>query len=350
MTAPTALQQIEKLFEELTLLEQSESQATFLSIGGRGYYENPASDLLLFFFRPDNAHGLGTLFIDAFLEASNFKVNLKATGTLTVQREQGTNDRKRIDLVVSNSTWLLMIENKIWHHQNNPFDSYEELADNLANGRELYFAVLSPSGDSERDNWMGVSYANFINAIDRRLTSCTAEQKVSKWFHFAQDFTLHLTQELYQQAMTPDEIAFVEKHQQQLDQTADLQMRYREHMKEHLCQLSNKTSNTEGAWAKIHDWAIRVYHPIWKNSDIAWWHDRENNHNLTLNVYLSELSEGGIEKAKACFGGSYGMEYWTENNGRYHCWTTRGTLLSKQEAEGKFQTFARELNQLWAAE
>lgn len=55
------LDQYRQLFEELIHLKQSEAQATFLNIGGRGYYENPASDLLQFFFRPDNAHGLGTL-------------------------------------------------------------------------------------------------------------------------------------------------------------------------------------------------------------------------------------------------------------------------------------------------
>ena len=55
------LDQYWHLFEELIHLKQSETQATFLNIGGKGYYENPASDLLQFFFRPDNAHGLGTL-------------------------------------------------------------------------------------------------------------------------------------------------------------------------------------------------------------------------------------------------------------------------------------------------
>ena len=34
---------------------------TILNVGGRGYYENPMSDLLAFFLDPSACHGLGDL-------------------------------------------------------------------------------------------------------------------------------------------------------------------------------------------------------------------------------------------------------------------------------------------------
>ena len=33
-------------------------ELTVFSVGGRGYYENPTTDLLAFFLRPDAEHGL----------------------------------------------------------------------------------------------------------------------------------------------------------------------------------------------------------------------------------------------------------------------------------------------------
>ena len=43
-------------------------EPTIFAMGGRGYYENPASDLLAFFLKPAAAHGLGDLFLSTFLE------------------------------------------------------------------------------------------------------------------------------------------------------------------------------------------------------------------------------------------------------------------------------------------
>ena len=43
-------------------------EMTLFALGGRSYYENPASDLLKFFLKPDAEHGLKDLFLSTFLE------------------------------------------------------------------------------------------------------------------------------------------------------------------------------------------------------------------------------------------------------------------------------------------
>ena len=141
MIASTKLIDIESFLQEMTAFEQHGSNVTFLSIGGRGYYENPTSDLLRFFFQPSNAHELNTIFINAFLEAAGFQGNLNIDQKLLVTREVETKDRKRIDLVISSPQWLLMIENKIWHDQVNPFEQYEQLAAEIAGVREIYWGL-----------------------------------------------------------------------------------------------------------------------------------------------------------------------------------------------------------------
>ena len=345
-TSPT-LSSLEALFAGMALFAQQESEATLLSIGGRGYYENPTSDLLQFFFRPDNAHGLGTLFIDAFLETANLTEQPKVTGAVTVQRELGTEDRKRIDLIIETDDWLLMIENKIWHHQNNPFDSYESLARKLARGRELYYVVLSPNGDSERDNWNGVSYAPFLQAIDERLAGCTNEQKTSKWFHFAQDFTLHLSQELYQQAMTPEEIEFVEQNLVQLDNATQLHTRYRDYLKDHLRNLLNEAGETNLATVKDETWAVRATLPHWKGSNIAWWNNPDDEQSLNLTVYLEEFSEDNLPQAKSIFEEELRMQHWHESQGTSQYWTTIGTPHTKEEAEAKVRACVCAINEIY---
>jgi hypothetical protein len=45
-------------------------ERTIFSLGGRGYYENAASDLLAFFMKPDAEHGFGPLFLEAFWDCT----------------------------------------------------------------------------------------------------------------------------------------------------------------------------------------------------------------------------------------------------------------------------------------
>ncbi len=61
---------------------------TFFSIGGRGYYENPTSDVLAFFMRPDEQHGLGPLFLRAFFDAMRVNHVLLSFEDVTVSREE----------------------------------------------------------------------------------------------------------------------------------------------------------------------------------------------------------------------------------------------------------------------
>ncbi|MDQ8192444.1 PD-(D/E)XK nuclease family protein [Roseibacillus persicicus] len=326
-------------FKQLTHFEQSEPNATFLSIGGRGYYENPASDLLQFFLQPDNAHNLGSLFLEAFLETAFCHKSVKVSGKVQVLREQRTNEGNRIDLMVSTPEWILMIENKIWHDQINPFSNYEELSQSLANGRAQYFAILSPEGRSEQINWKGVSYQNFIDAINSRLSKCSPEIKTSKWFHFAQDFTLHLSQELYEQDMTLKEIQFAEDHQKQLADAEKLQERYRQHLRKRLPTLVSRP----GAEATQENWCIRLRHPEWSKADLAWAHQIKEGYLMKLSVYFYELTETELAEAKVIFGEKHRLLHSWESNGRTQFWRTEDPFQTRKEAESKLQEFANEL-------
>ena len=130
-------------------------ERTIFSLGGRGYYENATSDMLAFFLRPDAEHGFGTLFLSALFECMGEVAIPEITGA-TVEREIQTAQGNRLDLQIRGKCWCLIVENKIWHIKNNPFDDYEAHAKLLS--KQTYFAILSPDG-GHPDRWRGISYA-----------------------------------------------------------------------------------------------------------------------------------------------------------------------------------------------
>ncbi|MDQ8207354.1 PD-(D/E)XK nuclease family protein [Coraliomargarita sp. SDUM461003] len=332
------------LFEELKQLEQSKPEATLLSIGGRGYYENPASDLLQFFLAPSNAHGLGSLFVDALLEVTGITVPAESLKALTVQREVHTENGNRIDLLLKAPGWILLIENKIWHDQINPFEDYEALAkQRMKPDDQEHYVILSPGGDSSQEGWQGLSYRQLIDALKVRLDTCDGNTKTSKWWHFAQDFVVHLDQELYSKAMTKDEIKFVEKNHQALVEAAKLQERYRVHLLDHLPAVIDAACPMKGAYAKVDSWCIRLHHSKWGASNIAWARDPQNDNRLRLTVYIESPVGRQLEVARKLFEDSRGMDYWAEANGRWQCWTTSASYESSAEAENVLKPLAVEL-------
>lgn len=50
-----------------------EPETTIFSIGGRGYYENPTTDMLAFFFDPSAPHNFGEAIIQVFFDCLNIK-------------------------------------------------------------------------------------------------------------------------------------------------------------------------------------------------------------------------------------------------------------------------------------
>ena len=54
---------LESVLNEVKKYVTPAKEPTLFAVGGRGYYENPASDLLAFFLKPDAEHKLKDLFL-----------------------------------------------------------------------------------------------------------------------------------------------------------------------------------------------------------------------------------------------------------------------------------------------
>ena len=326
------------LFDKLIEHRLSSPEATFLNIGGRGYYENPTSDLLRFFLYPKNAHGLGTLFIEALLSASNINVSKESLEFLNpVERETLTTNNNRIDLLIQAPGWILLVENKIRHEVNNPFSDYENLANQRKKPEDkTFFLILSPQGDSHQENWKGISYQKLITEITKRLAICTPLQKSSKWWHFAMDFTLHLDQELYEKPMTNDQIKFAEQNFTKLSEAAQMQNRYRKHVREHLKNRIEKDLNLQDvSFSNDRKWAEHFYSASWPESYPVWRIEPdEDTFKVCFSIYMNYATDSQIQSALNEFALNTKLKHSVEG-ANTHIWQSDLTT-DKDEAESSF--------------
>lgn len=142
---------------------------TFMEILRVNNREVPFANLLAFFFRPKEKHGLGTLFINALLntkcsnfrdiELDNIESSVKNRGyncenpftelafdidSVSVKVEKQTHNGNKIDIIIEADEFVICIEFKINHELNNPLDDYYEYMSNKFEKKRHYFIVLTP--------------------------------------------------------------------------------------------------------------------------------------------------------------------------------------------------------------
>lgn len=148
------------------LKQLQESPNTYLEILKVYNKEVPMANLLAFFFRPKEKHGLGNLFIKALLKTKCFEldankdddsigllmkngangkeVDLNTISNVKVKTEVKTDDDKRIDILIEADQFVICIEFKINHELNNPLDNYQTYIEKEYKDKRQYFVVLTP--------------------------------------------------------------------------------------------------------------------------------------------------------------------------------------------------------------
>lgn len=185
------ISEIEALLQGLANLHLDKQEETIFSIGGRGHYENPISDVLAFYLHPEEAHGLGSLVLKALLDTCNF--TKKPELCSPVLREATTENGNRIDLLLEGDDWVLIIENKIFHTANNPFDDYKKFTELKYSDKTPYYVILTPKPQFDQaQDWKTVGYAELTDAIQAKLGRALIDNPFSKWVIFLRDFLLNV--------------------------------------------------------------------------------------------------------------------------------------------------------------
>ncbi len=208
----TVLSDYESLLEKIKdLPSQPEPETTIFGIGSKGYFENPTTDILAFFCDDSGDHGLKALVLESLIQCLPEPVNaIDCSLCSPPEREVFTESGKRIDLLLESDDWVIVLENKIYHHQNNPFDDYQAFVDGNKykqfSDKVPIFVILSPSGDVPQDypQWHGVSYPKLIQSIKKNLSQHFFSQQLNKWVLLLREFILHL-ETLMTAQTTPEE-------------------------------------------------------------------------------------------------------------------------------------------------
>ncbi|WP_167596473.1 PD-(D/E)XK nuclease family protein [Leeuwenhoekiella sp. ZYFB001] len=138
------------------------------------------SNVLAYFFNPNEDHAYGDLFKNALLEVLKSKKgninDVFYNSVISVVTEERTsfvkeeeNRLKSIDIVLEGRDWCILIENKIDHLLNNPLDIYLEHAQSKK--KELLCLVLSlelldPKPGSE---FINITHQELINEVRKEI-------------------------------------------------------------------------------------------------------------------------------------------------------------------------------------
>ncbi|MBW6484194.1 MAG: PD-(D/E)XK nuclease family protein [Vicingaceae bacterium] len=151
-----------------------EPKKTYLEVLEVHNKEVPIANLLAFFFRDKEIHGLKDLFIKSLLKTKFYELDVKnhpnSTGTLIslvssekeqeailnsisnikvkteVKTSKDINDNKRIDILIDTDRFVICIEFKINHKLNNPLETYQNHIVNTYKNftKHFFYIVLTP--------------------------------------------------------------------------------------------------------------------------------------------------------------------------------------------------------------
>ena len=300
-------------------------EPTIFAVGGRGYYENPATDLLKFFLDPNAKHELGDLFLAAYLECmEKSKLQLNTKKGVDVQSQVKTNKGNIIDLQILEKDWSLLIENKIRHWDANDFTDYENHAKQRAKTTKL-FSILAPNKRDKDNNgtfWVGVTYKNYFQELRKRMPEIDSYNRLSKWQLFAREFILHLENELYPPPMTPELATEVENYAEEIAEAENLAVQYREFIRQEL-QHRLENSVSENQFNIREDWrhfcwlGFRCRSPQWNNDDnnLVLFKPSGAGQKYFIQIYLVNLPEPQLLNATQALnlGPVYSGGYWKSN-------------------------------------
>lgn len=163
---------------------------TFMELAGYPHYENVCSNILCFYFNTHEQHKLGNLFLRSLLECLNENQLAESVkNTTDVYREDTTENKKRIDLIIESDETVIAIENKIFHHLDNDLMEYKSHIDRkFPSVQKKIFVVLSIHSQNKLSgSFTNVTYSEFLSRIKINLGDY-AIQADNKYFTFLLDF------------------------------------------------------------------------------------------------------------------------------------------------------------------
>ncbi len=318
------LDRFEALINKFRALDFTDRELNLFDVGTRGHFENPTTELLSFFLDSAKSHNLDDSFFRGLQSAIAQKNILPNLGVLeSVETEVSTQNGKRIDLLVETDTALIVIECKIYHHQNNPFDEYTAFGNERINkspqgSKTLVKLVLCLSGKVSADltakGWHGLSYNHLVQNIEQALSTAMLNNPYNKWALFAREFLLHLKGLNTMTKINEKEISFLTESLDEFAQLSDyiynnLMQKVGEQIK-----LKLNTSDLQDFDCKVKHGKWYYYEPVIKFSNLNWstgsdivlWLKADSSEvAYKINLHIGQQSDELNERFKALIGDAW---------------------------------------------
>ena len=288
---------------------QPRMELSIFDTAGRGYYENPATDLLAFFTDPTQPHDLADCFVSGILEcipdANDFSPQLSHQPETEIVTKAGN----RIDLVLRSNEWIIALEHKIHHRINNPFDDYEaHVRKNLNHPDQTpFFVLLSPSGFCSEKNWIGLRHKSFIASIRRELGRRVLEQAPNKWHILAREFLLHLENTVLEQPMNNEAFQFFIENAHSIDEMLLLRENAIEEIRRKVASRLTEVNPECNLSSRRQMWpqgpALRFALKTWKTSSdlVVYLESRDSGISVQISIYVADAYLQLEERARTEF-------------------------------------------------
>jgi len=230
-----SLSELQEVLEKFGGIEYERRPTNFFEIINRNqsHHEKYVSNALAFFLDSSESHGLGTLVLDALLEAANAQNKVVVEGDYYVEREKNVDCKKGkgyIDIFISDNCvdeegdgkLGIALENKIWAKLGNPLECYCEQARRCAGKGNSPVCILLTLIEQKHDDLHGfcnVTYEELAERVKSKLN--LFDHTPSKYTYLLVEFFEHLGTLKRGGRMDKELIEFLQENRKQVFKLTD---------------------------------------------------------------------------------------------------------------------------------
>jgi hypothetical protein len=276
------LQKLLKIYESLP---KNKYEPTYLDIckySGRRF-EEICSRILAFYFQPENEHGFNILFLESLFEIIENNDSNYLDTTVNVITEADA-EGKRLDILISNDSWTIGIENKIWANIYNPLEKYKERIEQDSKSKN-YKIILTlheiKSKDEiekiEKNGFIVVLYTDFFKIIKTKVGNYIKDGN-TKYLVFLYDFIQTLENMKGDNIMSKELDAFFSEN---VDRLEDLFNLYQEFKSKKAKKMLDKLEEIR---QKIVDATQDNKWKMWPHNNGLWF--SKNDHDIGVEAWF----------------------------------------------------------------
>jgi hypothetical protein len=343
------IQEYSKLLDNVKRFVQPKREKTVFSIGGRGHYENPVSDVLSFFIDPREEHQFRNLFLSCFFKLLNSELEVETIEW--IEREAITKAGNRIDLVVVSESWVLIIENKIYHSLLNPLNDYEAYAQEMYPDKRHLLVVLSIGEQPNIPlNWQSILYRDLLIEIKKEAGPYLFDSRNAKWAFFLKDFLLNIEELIGEYRVDKELMDFAQLNYSKILELIEVKENYINSLKKTFSSLLSESTGNK-VIEKIHTWSkripIRFYCPnAWgEQSNLVLVLHPEGDFKIYYYIYGIEENDQDTENTKLLMSG---FKHWKENKETILCYKSE-KKFDLEEAKEAFIIAAQHLDDYFSS-